>query len=54
MTLAPDLANNRAIVYNQTSGGTCPFIWIIEVPLDNPAGARWLRDEPLGGGRQRA
>jgi hypothetical protein len=46
-TVAPDLANNRLIVYNQTSGGPCPFIGIIEVPLDNPAGARWLRNEPL-------
>jgi hypothetical protein len=47
LTLAPDLANNRVIVYNQTSGGPCPFVGILEVPLDNPAGARWLRNEPL-------
>ena len=47
LTLAPDLANDRVIVYNQTSGGPCPFISILEVPLDNPAGARWLRNEPL-------
>jgi hypothetical protein len=47
LTLAPDLANDRVIIYNQTSGGPCPFIGILEVPLDNPAGARWLRNEPL-------
>jgi hypothetical protein len=47
LTLAPDLENDRVIVYNQTSGGPCPFISILEVPLDNPAGARWLRNEPL-------
>jgi hypothetical protein len=49
LTLAPDLGNDRVIVYNQTSGGPCPFIGILEVPLDNPAGARWLRNEPLTG-----
>jgi len=47
LTAAPDLANNRLIVYNLTSGGPCPFIGIIEVPLDNPVGTHWLRNEPL-------
>jgi hypothetical protein len=47
VTLVPDLASNRAIVYNQTSGGNCPFIGILEVPLDSPEDARWLRNEPL-------
>jgi hypothetical protein len=47
LTLVPDLANNRAIVYNQTSGGPCPFVGILEVPLDAPQNARWLRNEPL-------
>jgi LVIVD repeat len=46
-TLVPDLADNRVLVYNQTSGGPCPFVSIIQVPLDNPAGASWLRNEPL-------
>ena len=30
-TVAPDLENNRLVVYNQTSGGPCPFITIFEV-----------------------
>jgi hypothetical protein len=47
LTLAPDRRNDRVIIYNQTSGGPCPFVGILEVPLDNPAGARWLRNEPL-------
>ena len=47
LTVAPDLALNRLIVYNQTSGGPCPFVGILEVPLDNPENARWLRNEPL-------
>lgn len=47
ITLVPDLANDRAIVYNQTSGGPCPFVGILEVPLDSPQDARWLRNEPL-------
>ena len=46
-TLVPDLANDRAIVYNQTSGGPCPCVGILEVPLDSPEDARWLRNEPL-------
>jgi len=49
-TAVPDLENNRLIVYNQTSGGPCPFIGIVIVPLDDPAGAMWLRNEPLGEG----
>jgi hypothetical protein len=47
LTAVPDLENNRLIIYNLTSGGPCPFISILEVPLDNPAGAHWLRNEPL-------
>ena len=47
-TLAPDLANNRLIVYNNVSSG-CDWIDVIEVPLANPAGARLLRTEPLEG-----
>jgi hypothetical protein len=47
LTLVPDLANDRAIVYNQTSGGPCPFVGILEVPLASPEDARWLRNEPL-------
>ena len=46
-TLVPDLANNRVILYNQTSGGPCPFVGIIEVPLSDPGSASFLRNEPL-------
>jgi hypothetical protein len=47
ITAVPDVANGRLLLYNLTSGGPCPFISILEVPLDNPAGAHWLRNEPL-------
>ncbi|MGH3034927.1 MAG: LVIVD repeat-containing protein [Gaiellaceae bacterium] len=46
-TLIPDLADNRVLVYNQTSGGPCPFITIVQVPLDDPGSASILRTEPL-------
>jgi hypothetical protein len=46
-TAVPDLENNRLLVYNATSGGPCPFVSIIEVPLDDPASASFLRNEPL-------
>jgi hypothetical protein len=51
-TVVPDLENNRLVLYNQTSIGTgpCtmwPVLGIVEIPLDDPASARWLRDEPL-------
>jgi hypothetical protein len=54
ITGVPDLANNRLILYNETSVapagfGNCPWVSIIEVPLDNPANADWLRNEPLAG-----
>jgi hypothetical protein len=46
-TAVPDLVNNRLLIYNATSGGPCPFVSIIEVPLDDPASASFLRNEPL-------
>jgi hypothetical protein len=46
-TAVPDLDNNRLIIYNQTSGGPCPFLGIIEVPLDDPGAASFIRNEPL-------
>jgi hypothetical protein len=46
-TAAPDPENNRLVVYNQTSGGPCPFITIFEVPLDDAGNASILREEPL-------
>jgi hypothetical protein len=59
LTLVPDAANNRAVIYNATSGGNtalpvgqqdCDWIDIVQVPLDNPAGMSWVRREPLMGG----
>ena len=46
-TLVPDTANNRVIIYNQTSGSTPPFISIIEVPLNNLAGTSVIGQAPL-------
>jgi hypothetical protein len=48
-TAVPDEANGRLIIYNQTSGGPCYFFDVLEVPLDNPAGAKLLRQVPIEG-----
>ena len=48
-TAVPDPENNRLIVYNQASGGPCYFIDIVSVPLDDPAAAELLWQEPLQG-----
>jgi len=48
-TLVPDLEDNRVIVYNQTSGGPCNFVTILQVPLDDPGSASVLGEEPLEG-----
>jgi LVIVD repeat len=59
LTVAPDLAHNRLVIYNATSGGNtdlppqdqeCDWIDIVQVPLDNPAAASHVRREPLEGG----
>jgi hypothetical protein len=60
LTLVPDRRNDRVIIYNATSGGNqalpdpqdreCDWIDIVEVPLDDPGGARHIRREPLMGG----
>ncbi len=42
----PDLANNRLLIYNGSSSGACENIDIIGVPLDNPAAAAVIRQEP--------
>jgi hypothetical protein len=60
-TLVPDLANNRLLVYSNSSANTtfgdpspgelplnCRGIDIIDVPLGNPASASYLRFEPAG------
>jgi hypothetical protein len=46
-TLVPDEANDRVIIYNQTSGGDCPFITIVEVPLDDYSDASVIGQIPL-------
>jgi hypothetical protein len=38
-TGVPDPANNRLLVYNGSSGAACPWIDIVEIPLDDPAAA---------------
>jgi hypothetical protein len=46
-TAVPDTANNRLLIYNSSSTSpTCDWIDIISVPLNNPAGAAFLRREP--------
>ena len=47
-TGVPDPANNRLLVYNSPSSGACPGTDIIEVPLDDPSAASYLRFEPSG------
>jgi hypothetical protein len=47
ITAVPDLENDRLIIYNQTSGGPCPFIGMVEVPLDAPEDAKWIGNIPL-------
>jgi hypothetical protein len=45
-TGVPDPANNRLLIYNGNSGVACPWIDIVEVPLDDPADAAFIRNEP--------
>src|SRR5918999_1681011 len=60
-TLVPDLRNDRLLIYSNSSANTtfgdpapgeippnCRGIDIIEVPLDDPAAASYLRFEPAG------
>ncbi|HSK16816.1 MAG TPA: hypothetical protein VK915_11685 [Gaiellaceae bacterium] len=48
-TGVPDLANDRLILYSNPSGGVCPWIDIVEVPLSDPANP--VYHGPLLGGR---
>ncbi|HZA41058.1 MAG TPA: hypothetical protein VFA00_10580, partial [Actinomycetota bacterium] len=41
----PDLDNGRLLVYNTPSSGACPGIDIVEVPLDAPENAAYVRFE---------
>ncbi|HET6952440.1 MAG TPA: hypothetical protein VFI47_18820 [Acidimicrobiales bacterium] len=47
-TVAPDLANDRLVVYSNVSSG-CDWIDIVEVPLSDPGSAGFIRMEPLAG-----
>ncbi|MGH3022519.1 MAG: LVIVD repeat-containing protein [Gaiellaceae bacterium] len=60
-TLVPDLKNNRLLVYNNPSSGnvfggdpggptpvSCAGMDIVEVPLDDPASASYLKFVPAG------
>jgi hypothetical protein len=49
-TGVPDPANNRLLVYNSSSSSAvgCRGLDILEVPLDNPAGASYVRFEASG------
>ncbi len=49
-TGVPDVANGRLLVYNSSSG-PCPGIDIVEVPLDDPAAAAFIRTELADGDR---
>ena len=46
----PGPANNRLLIYNSSSSGAvgCRGLDIIEVPLDDPSAATYLRFEPSG------
>jgi len=47
-TGVPDLDNDRLLVYNSASSGANPGIDIVEIPLDAPENAAFLRFEPSG------
>ncbi|MGH3022522.1 MAG: LVIVD repeat-containing protein [Gaiellaceae bacterium] len=42
----PDPKNGRLLIYNGNSGVACPWIDIVEVPLDDPGSASLIRNEP--------
>ncbi len=50
LTVVPDLANDRILVYSDASSSApgCEGVDIIQVPLANPAAASYLRLEPSG------
>jgi len=47
-TGVPDPANDRLLVYNSASSAANPGIDIVDVPLDDPSSASFLRFEPSG------
>jgi LVIVD repeat len=42
----PDRKNDRLLIYNGNSGTDCPWIDIVEIPLDDPGSASLIRNEP--------
>jgi hypothetical protein len=42
----PDRKNDRLLIYNGNSGVACPWIDIVEIPLDDPGSASLIRNEP--------
>jgi len=48
-TLVPDVEdNNRLLIYNSGSSGTCPGFEIVEIPLDDITSADVVRREAVG------
>ena len=47
-TGVPDLDNNRLLIYNGPSTAACPWIEVIEVPLDDPGEAAFVRQVDTG------
>ena len=42
----PDKKNKRLLIYNGNSGTACPWIDIVEIPLNDPGDASLIRNEP--------
>jgi hypothetical protein len=47
-TGVPDLENDRLLIYNSASSAANPGIDIVEIPLDAPENAAFVRFEPAG------
>ena len=47
-TLVPDIAEDRLLVYNSGSSGSCTGFEIVDVPLDDITAADVIRRENLG------
>ncbi len=44
-TGVPDIKKDRLLIYNSSSDEACPWIDIVEIPLDDPSDAALLRQE---------
>ncbi len=45
-TGVPDKKNKRLIVYSSNSNNECPWLDVLQVPLNDPEDASWIRQEP--------